>query len=241
MLAHQRRKVEEEMRWLDRHLWGRADTTNLALNATSPLAGLLSLNDVARVGSVYGVEVNGLLVPETVARDSFDVARFEVTRAQWKAFDPSYDVSPGTENHAVGGITFERAQAYVAWLARETGRPFRLPTKKEWDTLGGGGSGNTLDWWAGYPPSPEDTERLHTAIARLDGEAPLLRAVGSIAGDATGQPRVYDLGGNVAEWTLSEAGEGELAGGSADQPKERAKDGGAADLAYSGVRVTVPK
>jgi len=240
-LAHQRRKVEEEMRWLDRHLWGRADTVNLALNPTSPLAGLLSLHDVARVGALYGEETNGVLVPETVARDSFDVARFEVTRAQWKAFDPAYDIAPGTENHPIAGIAFERAQAYAAWLTQTTGRPFRVPTKKEWDMLGGGGSGNTLDWWAGYAPSPEDTERLRSALARLDGDAPLLRAVGSTAGDATGQPRVYDLGGNVAEWTVSESGEGEIAGASADQPKERAKDGGAADPAYRGVRVIVSK
>lgn len=58
-LAHQRRKVEEEMRWLDRHLWGRADTAAIVVADGSPLA-----------------------------RDSLEVGRFEVTRAQWKEYDP---------------------------------------------------------------------------------------------------------------------------------------------------------
>ncbi|MGH7504450.1 MAG: S9 family peptidase, partial [Longimicrobiales bacterium] len=228
-LAHQRRKVEEEMRWLDRHLWGRPDTMNLALNPTSPLAALLALDGVARVGTSYGVEVNGVLTPEMVARDRLDVGRFEVTRAQWKAFDPAYTVEPGTENYPASGMTFERAREYAAWLADRTGRPFRLPTKKEWDALGsGGGAGNTLDWWAGYAPSPDDAERLRAAITKLDGEAPLLRTVGTTSADTSQTPRAYDLGGNVAEWTIGENGAGVPAGGSAEQPKERAKDGLAA-------------
>src|SRR5690606_5932143 len=119
------------------------------------------------------------------SRDSFDVGRFEVTRAQWQAFDPAYTFEPGTGNHPIAGITFERAQEYVRWLAQRTGRNFRLPTKAELESLGSG-SGNTLDYWAGYTPNPEDLARLRAEIARIPGEAPLLREVGSTVADAVG-------------------------------------------------------
>lgn len=235
-IAHQRRKVDEEMRWLERHLWGGTDTTRFALNPSSPLAALLRMSDIARVGSDYGVLENGTLVPELVARDSFDVARFEVTRAQWKAFDGGYVYEPGTGNHPIAGITFERARAYAQWLAQRTGRSVRLPTKAELESLGAG-SGNTLDAWAGYTPNPEDLVRLRAEIARLAGDSPLLRAVGSTPADAVGQPPVYDLGGNVAEWTAGPDGTGVIVGASADQPKDRTAGTLHASPAYRGVRV----
>lgn len=237
-LAHQRRKVEEEMRWLERHLWGTPDTTRLALNASSPLAALLRLSNVARVNGNYGTLENGVLVPEVVSRDSFDVGRFEVTRAQWQAFDPAYTFEPGTGNHPIAGITFERAQEYVRWLAQRTGRNFRLPTKAELESLGSG-SGNTLDYWAGYTPNPEDLARLRAEIARIPGEAPLLREVGSTVADAVGDPPVYDLGGNVGEWVIRPDGSGEVAGASADQPKDRTAAALQAGDAYRGLRVLV--
>jgi len=238
-LAHQRRKVEEEMRWLDRFLWGSSDTTRLALNASSPLAALLERDGVARTDGLLGTVVDGVLVPETVARDSLDVGRFEVTRAQWQAFDPSYDFSPGSENFPVNGVTFDQAVAYASWLAERTGRPFRLPTKAERDALGGSG-GNTLDWWAGYAPNPEDASKLHDMIARLDGDAPLLKEAGT-SGDASGDVPVWDLGGNVAEWAEGEDGTGVPAGGSADRPRDPGEDVTLALPVYRGLRVVADR
>jgi len=236
-LAHQKRKVEEEMRWLDRFLWGRPDTTNLALAASSPLSTMLAMRDIARDGRLYGERVAGVLAPETVRRDSLEVGRFEVTRAQWKEFDPAFDVPEGTANWPAGGITFERAQEYVRWLARKTGRAYRLPTRVERDAIGGSG-GNTLDWWAGYAVNPDDAERLRSLIATLPGPSPLLREVGT-SGDATGSPALWDLGGNVAEWTVAAGGRGSLAGGSADVPKDTAAKTREAAPEYHGLRVVI--
>jgi dipeptidyl aminopeptidase/acylaminoacyl peptidase len=236
-LPHQRRKVEEEMRWLDRFLWGRPDTANLALADNSPLAALLKLRPAKRVDGMLGERINGILVPETARRDSLEVGRFEVTRAQWQAFEPVFTIEPGTGNHPVNGVTFDRAQAYVRWLAQKTGRPFRLPTKAERDALGGSG-GNTLDAWAGYAVNPEDAERLGALIATLSGDAPLLRDAGT-SGDASGEPAIWDLGGNVAEWTTGSAGAGVLTGGSADRPKDSATKERDAGVAYRGLRVVV--
>ena len=239
-LAHQKRKIEEEMRWLDTYLWGKPDTTNVALADDSPLAAALKLGGVKRDGGLFGQRVNGVLVPELVRRDSLDVGRFEVTRAQWKVFDPEFVIETGTENYPVTGITFDRAKAYAAWLVEKTGRKYRLPTKAEREKLDGSG-GNTLDYWAGYSVNPDDAALLASLIDELPGAAPLLREVGS-SSDAAGKPAVYDLGGNAAEWAVKKDGTGVAVGGSADRPADKSADEDVmASAAYRGLRVVADR
>lgn len=246
---HQRRKVEEELRWLDRYLWGRPDTANRALDEGSPLASLVARGRAIRTGGLFGMRVAGVLAPETVTVPGAEAAggseggpepgRFEVTRAQWHEFDPAYVIEPGTENWPASGISFERARAYVRWLAKWTGQPYRLPSRTELEGWMKGASGGiTLDYWAGYRPNPEDRGRLEAAIARLPGPAPLLREVGSYPGDGSGPaPHVYDLGGNVAEWAVDGSGAGVSLGASAERPRCDGSTTGGAAAAYRGLRV----
>lgn len=237
-LAHQRRKVAEEVRWFERHLWGRPDTADLAVAPASPLASLIRRMEAARDDGRYGVRVNGVLVPETVRHGQVEVGRFEVTRAQWREFDREYVVEAGTENHPVGGVSFERARGYAAWLAERSGRPFRLPTETELSGLAAAApAGVTLDSWAGYAPNLEDARRLVARAERL-GAAALLREVGSAPGDGEEPPGVFDLGGNVAEWAVRADGSGTLLGGSADRPATPSAPSRAGE-AYRGVRVAV--
>ena len=165
------------------------------------------------------------------------VSRFEVTRAQWQAFDPAYEFEPGTGNYPVNGISFERAQEYAAWLAERTGQAIRLATEDELEPLASSAdAGNTLDYWAGYTPNPDDVVLLHQALGRLPGDAPLLRTVGSFPDDRT-RSGIFDLGGNVAEWAVEADGTGTLVGGSADRSTDsRARDAAAAPE-YRGVRI----
>lgn len=236
-LAFQRRKVEEELAWLDRYLWDRPDTANLALADDSPLAGLLSLAGAARDGGLLGERLGGVLAPETVPHGGLQVGRFEVTRAQFREFDASYPVAPGTENHPATGITFERAREYAAWLASRTGQPFRLPTEAELRPLASAAEGgNTLDHWAGYAPNPDDVERLRPLLQRLPGEAALVREAGSFPADRVGAG-IFDLGGSVAEWAVAENGSGRLVGGSADRPRSGASGASEAGAVYRGIRV----
>src|SRR5262249_47995439 len=53
-LAHQRRKLEEELAWFDRHLFKTAKEENEALKSDSPLARALTLQKVRREGTRYG-------------------------------------------------------------------------------------------------------------------------------------------------------------------------------------------
>jgi len=189
--------------------------------------------------------INGVLAPEVVKRGDLEVGRFEVTRAQFRAFDASFDVPPGTGNGPATGITFARAQAYVAWLAERTGTAYRLPTASEAEAMagsasasggGGGQGGNTLEHWVGYAPNPEDAAALASSIDRL-GPGALLWEVGS--GSGGGEPAVFDLDGNAAEWAVGADGAGVLSGPSADRPGAALHRTADAGEAYRGMRVVV--
>jgi dipeptidyl aminopeptidase/acylaminoacyl peptidase len=236
-LAHQRRKLEEELAWFDDHLFGIRKAENEAVKRESPLSWALKRQKAARNGGRYGLLEQGKLLPETVRLGALGVGRFEVTRAQFAQFDPAYRYEPGTDNYPANGITFEQAKAYCDWLSKQTGRWYRLPSEDEAEELyGKPESGeNTLDAWAGYAVNPDDAARLREAAKGLGGPAPLLREVGSGRGSGNGE-LVYDLGGNVAEWVTGKDGKGLLRGGSADAPADPRSDYQAAPE-YRGFRV----
>jgi dipeptidyl aminopeptidase/acylaminoacyl peptidase len=254
-LTHQLRKLEEDLRWFDRYLFGTLEPPNEAFKKDSPLAMEFRRKSISRVGTRYGVAFRPpgrrpqeVLIPEVVARGDIEIGRFEVTRAQFAAFDPNYTVEPGTENYPANGITFEQAKAYTEWLSRLTGQTYTLPNAAEVEKLYANREGeNTLDYWAGYAVNPDDAERLESKLAELGGRAPLLREVGSFRGQGSeGQELIFDLGGNVAEWVVSADGSGRILGGSANRPAdEKARpelSAQPADLAYTGFRVVrVPK
>ncbi len=239
-LAHQRRKVAEEWTWLDRYLFGSEKKKNEAFKADSPLAWALGRQKARREGGRYGVLVKGHLVPETVAFRSLRVGRFEVTRAQFAAFDRDYPVEPGRENYPAGGLTFEQARNYCSWLSKITGETYRLPKEDEADPLYERSEGreNTLDWWAGYSLNPDDAHRLREKVRELPGTAPLLKEVGSFRGMGTDE-LVFDLGGNVAEWVTGKDAQGLLRGGSADEPADPRRRHSTAAPEYRGFRVAL--
>jgi formylglycine-generating enzyme required for sulfatase activity len=164
----------------------------------------------------YGIEKQGVLVPEMVKYKKINIARFEVTRAQWAAFDKNYQFDPGTGNYPVTNITFEQAGKYVKWLSQTTGESFRLPKKDEVKTLYDKRSGNTFDYWAGYTLNPDDYKNLQEELKKYPDKPVLLKPAGSFKG--MGDNPVFDLDGNAAEWVEIEAGTGKACGGSAERP-----------------------
>ncbi len=238
--AHQVRKVEEELAWFDRYFFKTLEVGNEALKDDSPLGRSLKLRKAARVGDLYGAAAkDGTLIPETVGRGTFEVGRFEVTRAQYAAFDPSYKYEAGTGNVPAGGLDHEKAKAYAGWLSKLTGGNWDLPNDAEAGVLYGKGSEeNTLDWWAGYALNPDDARLLLVKIKDLGGQAPLLKEAGSFPGAAgEGEEAVYDLGGNVAEWVTGKEGRPLAMGGSADTPADRKASAPAPAPEYTGFRV----
>jgi dienelactone hydrolase len=231
-----KRKVNEELAWFDRYLYRTAKEPEPWLKEGSPIAALVARTKAKSDHGRFGVMVKDKLVPEAVEFNGSKVGRFEVTRAQFAQFDATYAVPLGRENFPANAITFEQAGKYCAWLNQLTDERWRLPNEKEAEKLyeTGETDENTLDHWAGYVPNPEDAVRLRASIAAL-GAGALLREAGSFAG--SGEDPVFDLGGNVTEWTTDKNGGPVLSGSSADQPKEPHAGKSAAGTDYSGFRV----
>jgi len=97
-------------------------------------------------------------------------------------------------------ISWRDAQAYAAWLSRETGAHFRLPTDAEWayaagDRFQDDGPSTAAD--AG-DPGARALARYSIESARDDGIEQVPQAIGSFGANDKG---ILDFAGNVWEWT----------------------------------------
>jgi formylglycine-generating enzyme required for sulfatase activity/DNA-binding SARP family transcriptional activator len=114
---------------------------------------------------------------------------------------PGFDV---TGAHPAGCISWYDAQAYVAWLRRRTGKPYRLPTEVEWEYAARAGTttrysfGNDERLLCDHARFAD----LASRYARRDGcrseitvDGPV--QVGSLKPNAWG---ISDMHGNVSEW-----------------------------------------
>jgi dipeptidyl aminopeptidase/acylaminoacyl peptidase len=243
-LTHQLRKVEEEIAWFDKYFFKSTKPEDEVLKKDSPLSAAFRGKSIATTRGRYGVEFTkkngaGVVIPEVVRRDSLEIGRFEVTANQLMQFElrggiveprkgsPRDDRAPANPgladlNRPAWGVNLDKAQEYVVWLSKTTGEVWRLPYEDEVKGLYEHHDGeNTLDYWAGYAPNPEDAARLREKAKELSGAAPLLKEVGSFHGQGKDDEEpIYDLGGNVAEWVLTRDGKGKVMGGSADCPAD---------------------
>jgi formylglycine-generating enzyme required for sulfatase activity len=173
-------------------------------------------------GTPFAAKGKSVLIPEVVKRGDLEIGRFETTRAQYAEFDKTYKFDAGTEKYPASGVTLDQAKAYVAWLSKTTGQTWRIPNESEVSAMYEKKDGeNTLDYWAGYAPNPEDIARLRQKTKELGNSAPLLKEVGGFRSQGKDDEEpIYDLGGNVAEWVLTRDGNGKVIGGSADCPAD---------------------
>lgn len=203
-ITHQVRKMKEEIAWIDEYLFKKEKTENPAFKEDSPLALLLKQDKAAKLGQHYGQDQNKVLIPEVLEwkEDSLWVARFEVTHAQFAAFNPKHRFPATEANHPVA-VDFNTAEAYVAWLNEKTGGKYRLPTVKEstdWHKKAhkSGAKENTLNYWAGYALTANEVAHFRKKLAEADQS--LLKPVGQFAPTKLGKAEVFDLAGNVAEY-----------------------------------------
>lgn len=134
----------------------------------------------------------------TIARP-FAVGRYPVTFSEWDAFVAAEgtthrpdDKGWGRGRQPVIHVSWDDAQAYVAWLSDQTGQPYRLLSEAEWEYAARAGSQTRYPW--GNEPGKNK--------ANFDGSGSQwskrqTSPVGSFAPNVFG---LHDMIGNVWEW-----------------------------------------
>jgi len=99
----------------------------------------------------------------------------------------------------VTGIEQPSAAAYCQWLSARTGKNFRLPTADEWEKAARGADGRLYPWGNHLVPS---FANINSSQALESRGAHLWAPPGSFPEDCSVYG-VYDMAGNVREWTAT--------------------------------------
>lgn len=131
-------------------------------------------------------------------------SRFSIDHPAESVEAPDADVS---DDQPATCISWHDARAYAQWLAKKTGKPYRLPSEAEWEYAARAGS--VAEWpWGEQASDGCDFANVYDLTGRehyplgwdpvrcRDGYAGLA-PVGALRPNAFG---LYDLIGNVAEW-----------------------------------------
>ncbi len=153
--------------------------------------------------------------------DSFLIARYPVTNAQYEVFldaDDGYqndrwwkgltrpDRQPArpywTEsNHPRETVSWYEAMAFCSWLSSKLGRKVTLPTEWQWERAARWTDGRSYPWGAEYTPG-------YANIDETDSQAGphYLRRTSPVGiyPEGASPEGVLDLSGNVWEWCLNE-------------------------------------
>ena len=137
--------------------------------------------------------------PVTIAQ-AFAIGRYEVTFKEWDACvadggcrgNRPDDKGWGRGLRPVINVSWDHAQAYVTWLEKKTGKPYRLSSEAEWEYTARAGS-TTRYWWGN--DSGKNNANCDGCGSRWDGKQ--TAPVGSFRPNDFG---LSDTAGNVWEW-----------------------------------------
>ena len=131
----------------------------------------------------------------------FAVGRFEVTFDEWDActagggcngYTPS-DEGWGRGRRPAINVSWDDANAYAAWLAKKTGKPYRLLSESEYEYATRAGTQTAYPWGNAVGTNKAN---CHACGSRWDARQ--TAPAGSFAANRFG---LYDMVGNVREWT----------------------------------------
>jgi formylglycine-generating enzyme required for sulfatase activity len=126
-----------------------------------------------------------------VTVSSFQMGKYEVTQAQWRAVmgkNPSSFSS--CDNCPVENVSWNDAQDFIRKLNEKTGKNYRLPTEAEWEYAARGGNKSKGYKYAG-------SNDLGTVASYTGNSRNRTHPVGQKQANELG---IHDLSGNVWEW-----------------------------------------
>ncbi len=130
----------------------------------------------------------------------FFIGRFPVTNAEYQAFIdssprrfPESIVAGAPRNHPVWGVSYDDAIAYVQWLGARTNARCSLPSEVEWECAARGPSGFEYPFGDSF-----DAAKCNTVEAAIGTTTPV-----DAYPQGASEFGVWDLAGNVEEWTSS--------------------------------------
>ncbi len=150
-----------------------------------------------------------------VCLNSYWISQHEVTNAQYRRFAPDHNsgsfrgATLNDDQQPVVEVSWEEAMAYAEWLSQFTGKPYRLPTEAEWEYAARART-ETVRFWGNESKAAcayanvadEAAQRYWGAqvIHDCDDGHPVAAPVGVFLPNAFA---LYDMLGNVSEWTCS--------------------------------------
>ena len=135
----------------------------------------------------------------------FAVSKFEITFDEWDAcatdrgcggYWPD-DQGWGRGNHPAINISWENAKAYVDWLGRKTGKPYRLLSESEWEYAARAGTTTRFSHGDILSPGQANYDGSVDGSGPSDMNRQRTAPVGSFPANGFG---LHDMHGNVSEW-----------------------------------------
>lgn len=192
------------------------------------------------IGSPAGEEGRGRDEPAArplrVSRP-FALSVFELTLSEWAACEldgacrkrPNWSKDNPNPLIPATHISFEDAQAYVAWLSAKSGRAYRLPTEGEWEYAARAGA--TTAFGFGDEISPSLANYDHSARYRGSPVMPFRGYPEAVTGYPANPFGLAQMEGNVWEWTSA------CVTGEASRCKGRVLRGGSFESAPAELRL----
>lgn len=137
----------------------------------------------------------------------FAIGRYETTFDDFEKYTGNTGARPAKDRKRWGrgrrpviNVSWKDATAYAAWLSDQTGHKYRLPTEQEWEYAARAGSQTAFSTGACISPEQSNFNysKRHAKCKRGGKEHNKTVVVGTYAANAWG---VYDMHGNVWEWT----------------------------------------